>query len=110
MTWYQQPAVPASPQDIASKRIRRGSGIALVLFLPVLFLAKVALLATPRGGECLMYGGCAPFPAAPFLASACAALVAFGVVAAARPALGRAALGVQLLLEAAAVCMVLAYP
>ncbi|MFK0257616.1 hypothetical protein [Streptomyces sp. NPDC090445] len=108
-TWYQQS--PASPQRAASKRAKRGSGIAFVLFLPVLFLAKLAVLATEEGGTCLMRGGCEPFPGVFFLSLVGGVLVAFAVAMTARPLTAqRVALGVQLLLEVVAMNVVLAYP
>ncbi|MFD7625473.1 hypothetical protein ACFV7Q_05405 [Streptomyces sp. NPDC059851] len=111
MTWYQQPPAPATPQDAASKRTRRWSGIAFALFLPVLFLAKLALLTTSEASKCLMYGGCEPFPGALFLSLVGGVLLTFVVaLAAPRLTVQRVALGVQLLLEVAAVNVVLAYP
>ncbi|NXY95071.1 hypothetical protein HYE82_11845 [Streptomyces sp. BR123] len=107
-TWYQQS--PATPQNAAAKRIRRWSGIAFVPFLPLLFLAKLAVLTTREGGMCLMYGGCEPFPGVLFLSLVGGVLLAFVVAMAARGTILRVALGVQLLLEAAAMNLVLAYP
>ncbi|MEU2393356.1 hypothetical protein [Streptomyces sp. NPDC007369] len=110
MTWYR-PSAPATPQEAASKRALRGSVIALTLFLPFLFLAKLAVWSTERGGSCLMRGGCAPFPEVLFLSLAGGAVVASAVaMAASRLTLRRVALGGQLLLETVAVLVVLANP
>ncbi|MFD0270735.1 hypothetical protein ACFVGY_29840 [Streptomyces sp. NPDC127106] len=110
MTWYRQSA-PATPQEAASKRALRGAVIALTLFLPVLLLAKLAVLSTERGGHCLMRGGCDPFPDVLFLSLAGGAVAAFVVATATRRlTLRRVALGVQLLLETVSVFVVLAHP
>ncbi|MEU3774682.1 hypothetical protein AB0F11_16045 [Streptomyces sp. NPDC032472] len=117
MTWNQPydttaaaPTAAAARPDSPSMGMRRSSGIAGVLLLPALVAAKVAVLMSETGSRCLMYGGCRPFPFTLFGAVCIAVLAAAAVVMTAPRKYQSAALTAQLLLEAAAVVLVCAYP
>ncbi|MFE1410164.1 hypothetical protein ACFW6F_05055 [Streptomyces sp. NPDC058746] len=110
MSWNQPAAVPPPPSE-AGTTLRERAVLALLALLPVLFLAKFLLLATDRGGRCFVNDiGCAPFPGGVFLALLGAAVSAAVLVGTATVRAGRIALRVQLVLEAAAVGIVLAFP
>lgn len=88
MSWKQQPAVVSAPPSEDAVRIRTRSGIAAVLFLPALFIAKVLLLATDKGGRCFVDDiACAPFPDTAFGALLVAVVLAL-VAAMAAPVRG----------------------
>ncbi|MFE9633131.1 hypothetical protein [Streptomyces sp. NPDC006463] len=111
MSWKPQPAAVSAPPSEDAVRIRTRSGIAAVLFLPALFVAKVLLLATDKGGRCFVDDiECVPFPATAFGALLVAVVPALVVAMAAPVRVARGALSAQLLLEAAGVLVVLAYP
>ncbi|MFJ6485532.1 MULTISPECIES: hypothetical protein [unclassified Streptomyces] len=105
MTRTPQPAtVPAS-------RIRSRAVRAALLFLPALFVVKVLVLTTDRGGRCFVNDfECAPFPVDAFGALLAALVVSFVVATAAPARAGRVALAAQVALEAVAVLLVLTFP
>ncbi|MGW0749310.1 hypothetical protein [Streptomyces sp. NPDC002587] len=111
MSWKPQPAAVSAPPSKDAVRIRTRAGITAVLFLPVLFAAKVLVLSTDKGGRCFVNDiACAPFPATAFGALLVAVVLALVVAMAAPVRVARGALRAQLLLEAAGVFAVLAYP
>ncbi|MEW2412693.1 hypothetical protein AB0953_03045 [Streptomyces sp. NPDC046866] len=120
MTWnqpYDSASAATAPASASGPRpgspsmaLRRTSGIAGVLLLPALVVAKVVVLMSETGSRCLMYGGCRDFPFGVFGAVCAGVLAAAAVVMAAGRRYQSAALAAQLLLEVAAVAMVVAYP
>ncbi|MFG2481201.1 MULTISPECIES: hypothetical protein [Streptomyces] len=102
---------PASDSASCASRIRWRSGLAALLFLPALFVAKILMLATDKGGRCFVNDtDCAPFPVAAFGALLAAVVVSLVVATAAPARVGRVALAVQLSLELVAVTLVLGFP
>lgn len=110
MTWNPQPAVVSPPPPRAATRTRTHAGIALVLLLPALFATKILVLATEKGSQCLVRGGCTHFPVEAFGVLLAAVAVCFVVTMTAPEIARKPALAVQLLLEAVAAGLVLAYP
>ncbi|MFF5702035.1 hypothetical protein ACFY7H_05990 [Streptomyces sp. NPDC012794] len=110
MTWSPQPPTVTAPPSAGAGRTRVRALIAAALFLPALVVAKILVLSTETGGRCLMYGGCAPFPGVLFLVLCGAAAVAMVLALAAPERLRGWALGAQLVLEPAAVGLVLVFP
>ncbi|RSS60776.1 hypothetical protein EF912_08820 [Streptomyces sp. WAC07061] len=108
MTWSPQPPTAAAPPSAGRSRVP--AVIAAALFVPALVAAKILVLMTEKGGRCLMYGGCAPFPGAVFLVLCGAAALAMLLALAAPPRLRGPALAAQLVLEPSAVALVLAFP
>ncbi|UQX01703.1 hypothetical protein [Streptomyces sp. RerS4] len=110
-TWTtHRPASVTPPAPAGAVRVRTHAVLWAVLFVPALVAAKIAVLATHTGSRCLTYGGCTPFPSVAFL-TLCGLAAAAMVVALAGPAPIRGgALAAQLMLEAVAVTLVLAYP
>ncbi|MEU9301402.1 hypothetical protein [Streptomyces sp. NPDC048269] len=111
MSWKPQPAAVSAPPSEDRVRIRTRSAIAALLLLPALFVAKFLLLATDAGGRCFVDDiECAPFPATAFGALLVGVVLALVVAMAAPVRVARGALRAQLLLEAAGVVVVLAFP
>ncbi|MFG2975741.1 hypothetical protein ACGFYY_22540 [Streptomyces sp. NPDC048331] len=99
------------PATASASRIRWHSGLAALLFLPTLLVAKILTLATDKGGRCFVNDtDCVPFPAAAFGALLAAVVVSFVVATAAPVRVGRVALAAQLSLELVAFTLVLAFP
>ncbi|EFL15912.1 hypothetical protein [Streptomyces sp. C] len=110
MTWSPQPPTAAAPPSAGAGRSRVPAVVAAALFVPALVAAKILVLMTEKGGRCLMYGGCEPFPGVVFLVLCGAAAVALVLALAAPARLRGPALGAQLLLELCTVGLVLAFP
>ncbi|MFD7914938.1 hypothetical protein ACFV30_30155 [Streptomyces sp. NPDC059752] len=99
------------PATVSASRIRSRSVLAALLFLPALFVVKVLVLTTDRGGRCFVDDiECAPFPVGAFGALLAALVVSFVVATAAPVRAGRVALAAQVALEAVAVLLVLTFP
>ncbi|MGW0392980.1 hypothetical protein ACWDYJ_19200 [Streptomyces sp. NPDC003042] len=110
MSWNAQPLAVTAPPSEPTVRIRMWAVISAVLFVPALIVMKILVLTTETGSECLVRGGCAPFPGTAFLVLTGAALVAMVAALTTPPRVRSGALGVQLLLETVAVGLVVAYP
>ncbi|MFE1559311.1 hypothetical protein ACFW6V_30525 [Streptomyces sp. NPDC058734] len=111
MTWNpQSPAAAVPPTAATGPRTHVRALIAAALFVPALVAAKILVLMTEKGGRCLMYGGCAPFPGVVFLVLCGAAALAMVFALAAPARLRGPALGAQLVLELCAVGLVPAFP